>query len=335
MRGLRKNNWPGISVVAVGLILAMGMVFGADKDDAQTAEHTAKESAKAKKDKGGLNLWKKEKPVAEDELLFQLAESHYQGGEYKEAQRNYMELIENYPFSPRVNTAQFMIAKCYLNLNNPEQALGEFKLYTMNNKMDSELVEAHEWIQKLERQRYDEEQKRTRHTMTEVIEENFRLRETQRWLQPTINEEEVYLELNLAEDQLMIKMGTQVLYSFPMVSGKGRTWIKGTGRYRDFSTPKGIRHITYKERNPVWYRPNWSWLERGLEIPDDLEKEDRAVPGVLGKYRINLGEGYAIHGTRSGRIKPGKYSHGCIRLSARDLKKVWDMTEEGTKVFIY
>ncbi len=323
-------------ILASGLILLSVHLFGADKSAGSSLTDNLKAQPETSKRSRGFGLTrKKAEEVAEDELLFKLAESHYQGGEYEEAQRNYIKLIEEYPFSPRVNAAQFMSAKCYLKLDNPEQALQEFKLYVMNNKMDSDLIEAHEWIQKLERQLYDEEQKKTHRTMSELLEENFRLRETQKWLRPSLNEEEIYLELNLEENLLMIKMGTQVLYSFPMVSGKGKTWVKGAARYSDFSTPKGMRQVTYKERNPVWYRPNWSWEEIGEEVPEELEMEDRAVEGVLGKYRINLGEGYSIHGTSSGWIKPGKYSHGCIRLGARDLKKVWDMTEEGTKVFIY
>jgi tetratricopeptide (TPR) repeat protein len=332
MKRLASASRIGGCLIPLALILLSAYLFGADEPVSTGSVPDVNAGASEKK---GFGFWKKEEPVPEDEVLFQVAQSHFQGGEYKEAQRNYLKLIEEYPFSARVNTAQFMNAKCYLKLGDKEQALQEFKLYTMNNKLDSELIESHEWIQKLERQRYDEEQQRARRTMSELIDENFRVRETLKWLKPAVNEEEAYLELNLVDDQLMIKMGTQVLYSFPMVSGKGKSWVRGAKRYRDFSTPKGIRYVTYKERNPVWYRPNWSWLERGQEIPEDLEKEDRAVPGVLGKYRINLGEGYAIHGTRSGRIRPGKYSHGCIRLNARDLKKVWDMTEEGTKVFIY
>lgn len=336
MSGMKSSSRLVRIFLAGGLFLAAIHLFGADTEVVSGNKDEVKPGSEEKSRGRGFGFGRKKQDAGpEDELLFQLAESHYQGGEYGEAQLNYMKLIEEYPFSPYVNMAQFMAAKCYLQLDNPDQALQEFKLYVMNNKMDSDLIEAHEWIQKLEREMYDEEHQKARRTMTELLEENFRLRETQKWLKPTINEEEIYLELNLAENLLMIKMGSQVLYSFPMVSGKGRTWVKGAGRYQDFSTPKGIRHVTYKELNPIWYRPNWSWQEQGEEVPEDLKKEDRAVPGVLGKYRINLGEGYSIHGTSSGRIKAGKYSHGCIRLGARDLKKVWDMTEEGTKVFIY
>jgi tetratricopeptide (TPR) repeat protein len=336
MQMLKRNSGSSRILTAAFLIVFACLLFGAGEKNTGPQGEKKNTEKTSKKEKRGFGRKKEKEPqISDDELLFNVAESHYQGGEYKDAQLNYMELIRKYPFSSYVNKAQFMIAKCYLELDQPDQAIQEFKLYTINNKMDSELIEAHEWVQKLERQIYGEEQQKTRRTMAELIDENFRLRENLKWLKPTVNNEEVYLELNLADNELMIKMGTQELYNFHMVSGKGRTWVKGLKRYKNFSTPKGIRHVSYKEKSPIWYRPNWSWQERGQEIPEDLKREDRAVPGVLGKYRVNLGEGYSIHGTSSGRIKPGKYSHGCIRMGARDLKKVFEMTEEGTKVFIY
>jgi len=271
----------------------------------------------------------------EDQQLWNAAETHYQGGEYAEAQRNYLIIIERHPFSPLAQRAQFMSAKCYLEMGKTQEALEEFKRYLHNNRENSDLREAQEIILRLEKDRYREHQTQTQRTLQEIQEENFRLRQTLQWLKPTVYSEEIYLELDLFRDRLYVKMGTQTLYDFPMVSGKGLATLRATGEERDFSTPTGIREIRAKEVDPVWYRPNWSWLEKGEEIPETLSLEERAVPGALGKYRLHLGEGYSIHGTSSGRIRPGKYSHGCVRMNAADLKKVWDLTQEGTKVFIY
>ena len=282
----------------------------------------------------GKNLGGQDR-LPEDQQLWNAAESHYQGGEFAEAQRNYIRIIEQHPFSPLAERAQFMSAKCYLEMGQTEEALAEFKRYVHNNRQNSDLREAQEVVLRLEQDRYQEHQSKTQQTLQESQEENFRLRQNQQYLRPAVYSEEIYLELDLDRGRLCIKMGTQTLYDFPVVSGKGETRLKATGELRDFSTPVGIREIRAKERDPVWYRPNWSWLERGEEVPENLLLEDRAVPGVLGKYRLHLGEGYSIHGTASGWIRSGRYSHGCIRMNAADLQKVWDMTEEGTKVFIY
>jgi hypothetical protein len=154
-------------------------------------------------------------------------------------------------------------------------------------------------------------------------------------LQKTVDSGDTYIEVDLAKDRLKLKMGTQELYSFPIVSGKGRTYLSSLGRYRSFRTPKGVFEVKKKQKNPVWYKPNWAWYERGLKPPSRLSHKQRAVHGVLGEYKIRLGDGYSIHGTRSGRIRPGKRSHGCIRMNAKDLKLVYRMVDVGTRVYIY
>ena len=140
----------------------------------------------------------------------------------------------------------------------------------------------------------------------------------------------VYLELNLEENKLRVKMAARTLYEFPVVSGKGYT-AREAGWNGRFATPRGILQVQRKERDPVWYPPDWHWTEKGEEPPSSREP----VRGHLGKYRLNLGQGYGIHGTASGRISPGKYSHGCIRMNAADLETVFKMVDVGTEVFIY
>jgi len=267
--------------------------------------------------------------------LWNVAESHFQGGEYAEAQRNYLAIIEQYPISPLSQRAQFMVAKCYLAQGKDREALEELKRYVQNNRENSDLREAQEIILRLEHQHYQERQAKTQQTLQDIQEENFRLRQALQVLRPVKDSQEVYLELDLEHNRLYVKMGTETLYDFPIVSGKGETRLNYTGEERDFSTPIGIREIRAKEVDPVWYRPNWYWLEHDESVPEDLALEDRAVPGALGKYRLYLGEGYSIHGTASGRIRSGHYSHGCVRMNAADLEQVWKMTKEGTKVFIY
>lgn len=271
----------------------------------------------------------------EEQKLWNAAESHFQGGEYVQAQRNYLAIIEKHPLGPLAQRAQFMVAKCYLAQGKNKEALEEFQRYVQNNRENSDLREAQEIILRLQNQRYQDRQTKVRQTLQESQEENFRLQQTLQALKPVVDAQEVYLELDLEHDRLYVKMGTETLYDFPVVSGKGETQLQYTGEERDFSTPLGIREIRVKEENPIWYRPNWFWLEKGEPVPDEVELEDRAVPGALGKYRLYLGEGYSIHGTASGRIRPGHYSHGCVRMNAADLAKVWQMTREGTKVFIY
>jgi lipoprotein-anchoring transpeptidase ErfK/SrfK len=61
----------------------------------------------------------------------------------------------------------------------------------------------------------------------------------------------------------------------------------------------------------------------------------RRYEGVLGTYRLNLGDGYAIHGTNQPKSVGRAVSHGCVRLRNEDIDKLYAMVPVGTPVYIY
>ena len=61
----------------------------------------------------------------------------------------------------------------------------------------------------------------------------------------------------------------------------------------------------------------------------------RKYPGVLGTHRINLGDGYALHGTNRPETIGRSVSHGCVRLRNEDIATLYGMIEPGTPVYIY
>lgn len=160
-------------------------------------------------------------------------------------------------------------------------------------------------------------------------DENNVLRETMEALTRVQDSEKIYLELDLTENTIYVKMASKVLHKFPVVTGKGYT-PRG-GRIRRFQTPRGVMSVIKKEENPVWYPPSWHWTERGQSPP----KYRPAIRGVLGTRRLKFPDGYGIHGTSGGRIRPGKYSHGCIRMNKRDIHIVYNMCDVGTELYVY
>ena len=150
-----------------------------------------------------------------------------------------------------------------------------------------------------------------------------------------IDSDRLYLVVSLAENKVYVKIGTKTLKSYVVSTGKGKKVLKGTGKSYNFLTPRGKRIIKAREKNPVWYKPNWVWLEQGLKLPADISIEDRAVKGELGKHRLKLGGGYSIHGTRSGVVKGKNVTHGCIRMGRQDIKALFAMVKKGTEVYIY
>lgn len=71
-----------------------------------------------------------------------------------------------------------------------------------------------------------------------------------------------------------------------------------------------------------------------LLIPP-LGTTQRRYKGVLGTHRLNIGDGYAIHGTNQPASIGRAVSHGCVRLRNEDIDKLYGMVEVGTPVYIY
>ena len=61
----------------------------------------------------------------------------------------------------------------------------------------------------------------------------------------------------------------------------------------------------------------------------------RKYRGVLGTFRLNMGDGYALHGTNEPESIGHSVSHGCVRLRNEDIETLYNMVPLGTPVYIY
>jgi hypothetical protein len=161
----------------------------------------------------------------------------------------------------------------------------------------------------------------------------------------------------------------------------GRTWR--------FETPRGMRVVRGKEKDPVWTPPEWHFAEVALEhglklrslvsgqqvklkdgtiltsrgdevgiirpgtkkfVPLVLDEhvvfdntlfippqgtKHRSIKGELGHYRLDLGDGYLLHGTPYARSIGAAVTHGCVRLADDDIEWLYENVPVGTKVYIY
>ena len=80
----------------------------------------------------------------------------------------------------------------------------------------------------------------------------------------------------------------------------------------------------------------------GLEIVADgklfippFGTSHRRFQGVLGSHRLNLGDGYALHGTNAPSSIGRSVSHGCVRLRNEDIETLYQLVPVGTPVYIY
>ena len=202
------------------------------------------------------------------------------------------------------------------------------------------------------------------------------------------NAEGLRVIVALAERRLRVVGDSgDTLLDAPVAVGSGQTLRAGGHRW-SFSTPRGIRTVISKETEPIWIRPDWSYVEtarshhlrvdsvsakrprplsdgrilavRGSVVgvlrdsatfeplPTDEEivfgdvlyvppigTEHRAVAGVLGRYRLNLGDGIGVHGTPDAASIGRPVTHGCLRLADDALEWVFLNIPLGTRVFIY
>lgn len=63
--------------------------------------------------------------------------------------------------------------------------------------------------------------------------------------------------------------------------------------------------------------------------------KNRLVAGELGKYRLDLGDGYYLHGTPDLESIGTAATHGCVRLGDDDIQWLYDHVPVGTSVYIY
>lgn len=147
--------------------------------------------------------------------------------------------------------------------------------------------------------------------------------------------DETYIHVDVGDRRLSVMRGSEVLYRFPVAVGKGYHL-----RHRDeesggwvFETPTGVYTVGRTEEDPVWYAPDWFYVEKGLPVPSE-DAPARYFPGEMGQYALYLGDGLAIHGTRVQSSVGEASSHGCMRLSKKGIATVYPLVQVGTKVII-
>ena len=145
--------------------------------------------------------------------------------------------------------------------------------------------------------------------------------------------------LNLAVDakanKLYVKKGAKVLWQADVSVGRGGMLKDAkSGRKWEFVTPRGEFRVIGKARDPQWRKPDWAYVEAGEPVPPP-DDPSRMVSGELGAYVMNLGDGYLIHGTKREELLGRPASHGCVRVGAADLEKLWNLVPNGTRVYIF
>lgn len=83
------------------------------------------------------------------------------------------------------------------------------------------------------------------------------------------------------------------------------------------------------------FAPGKEVVVGGQVIIPPFGTRQRSYGSVLGAYRLNFGNGYAIHGTNQPASIGRAASHGCIRMRNEDISKLVGLVDVGTAVYVY
>jgi lipoprotein-anchoring transpeptidase ErfK/SrfK len=142
-----------------------------------------------------------------------------------------------------------------------------------------------------------------------------------RVLKPKTSGKETYtIVVRLDQNKLYLYKGKKVEKVYPVATGSP-----------GFPTPEGSFQIVEKRKNPTWVNPDPNgW---GASMPAEIPPG----PGnPLGTRALNLNApGIRIHGTYD-LASLGTYaSHGCIRMSIKDVEQLYEIVDVGTPVLIF
>jgi lipoprotein-anchoring transpeptidase ErfK/SrfK len=159
------------------------------------------------------------------------------------------------------------------------------------------------------------------------------------YLDAPLDPDRPYVVIRLADNRLDLVDGAEILWSAPVATGTGFR-LEGAGQRWEFDTPRGLFRVERKEKDPVWIMPDWAFVERGEPVPPP-DSPRRRRQGMLGSTAIYIGYDLAIHGTSNPELvlnpdpDARRVSHGCIRMTDEDARRLFHDVDVGTLVLIY
>ena len=148
----------------------------------------------------------------------------------------------------------------------------------------------------------------------------------------SLKSENFYLSIDTNARKLRFYYGDSVLREDDVTLGESKTITAPDGKSWTFIPLKGAFPIEAKLVDHAWRTPEWMYAMRNQSVP----AERPVIRGGLGKYVIDLPNGYAIHTPPSADsplqgAKPGSYM-----VSEDFMRAIWPRINAGqTHVYIF
>ena len=112
------------------------------------------------------------------------------------------------------------------------------------------------------------------------------------------------------------------------------SWF-GSGNSNTVLKVKGDTVVVSDGTNERELPPGKDIIAGDAIVVPPVDTKQRHYDKVLGKYRLELGDGYGIHGTDEPDKLGQSVSHGCVRLGDDDIAKLYQVANVGDTVIIY
>jgi len=143
-----------------------------------------------------------------------------------------------------------------------------------------------------------------------------------------------YIVVDRHAQVVSLRTADEVILQGICSTGSGSVLVDSlTGRRWVFETPPGVFKVNSKLKNPWWRKPDWAFVEENEPIPRN--ESERYDENMMGEYALGFGNGYFIHGTIYERLLGVNVTHGCVRLGAEDLERLFERAKIGTPVYIF
>jgi lipoprotein-anchoring transpeptidase ErfK/SrfK len=117
-----------------------------------------------------------------------------------------------------------------------------------------------------------------------------------------------HVVVDIFAHQLFVIEGGDTLYAAPVATAMNATLTYG-GRSWRFETPRGVRKVLSKDKDPVWTPPEWHYAEVALEHQLKLRMLQRGQT-----VRLRDGTRLTTRGDEVGIIAPGEKEFGPLVL---------------------
>jgi lipoprotein-anchoring transpeptidase ErfK/SrfK len=127
-------------------------------------------------------------------------------------------------------------------------------------------------------------------------------------------------------------------------------WVPPDWHYIEEAQKNGLRVVHLQRGQSIGglYVQGGDVYEGGYALPEGklivrggavvippIGTRQREFADVLGTHRLNLGDGYALHGTQAVSQLGRNVSHGCVRLHNDEIARLYSMANVGDEVIIY